>query len=556
MDKSLYNIQQPQGISETLQNYIDSMVEEIVLEGKPFDTQKKYLKKFSENEGLDYDKLEADIVTFIEIIENLKESPNKLMEKFAEEKGRSCHISEIVISELLNNSKQQTLPEMVFEVKGIPFKMVRVEGGSFQMGATAEQKKDAKADEKPVHEVTLSSYYIGETVVTQELWAALMEDNSYRNPEKKAQEWVSWYDCQEFINKLNSITGKSFRLPTEAEWEFAARGGNHSKAYKYAGSNNFEEVGWGFGYERHFVAQLKANELGLFDMSGNVDEWCDDWYDENYYSNSPKLNPKGAEKGSERVKRGFGTRMSDYRVSARHHTAPDVSYEHIGFRLALDTNTHLLTKRTEEKVKCDSDKETSFVENMPWTDPTRRSGIYTGSIMGEIPNGKGCVRYDDGLCCEGDFVNGRLNGIGKVIKRKGDDAVEIYEGEFKDGKLNGKGKETMSYGTIYEGEFKHGKLYGKGRIIDKDGSLQAEGEFAGNCLNGKGKQKKYSYGYCFEEGDFVYGELNGQGKRTRENGKIEIGEFKNGDLFNGIIIDANTKYIVTNGKKEKQRGIC
>jgi formylglycine-generating enzyme required for sulfatase activity len=201
MDKSLYNIQQPQGISETLQNYIDSMVEEIVLEGKPFDTQKKYLKKFSENEGLDYDKLEADIVTFIEIIENLKESPNKLMEKFAEEKGRSCHISEIVISELLNNSKQQTLPEMVFEVKGIPFKMVRVEGGTFQMGATAEQKKDAKADEKPVHEVMLDSFYIGRTPVTQQQWEAVMGYNpSCFKGEKLPVEQVSWVDCHKFIN--------------------------------------------------------------------------------------------------------------------------------------------------------------------------------------------------------------------------------------------------------------------------------------------------------------------------------------------------------------------
>ena len=521
------------------------------MEGKPFDTQKKYLKKFCEKEGINYDKLEADIYTFIDIIENLKDVPNKLMEQFAEEKGRSCHISATVISELLNNSKVITLPELEFVVKGIPFKMVRVEGGSFQMGATSEQKDEAKEDEKPVHQVTLGSYYIGETVVTQELWAVVMEDHSCSTPEKKSQEWASWYDCQEFINKLNVITGKPFRLPTEAEWEFAARGGNHSKAYKYAGSNNFEEVGWGFGYERHFVAKLKANELGLFDMSGNVDEWCDDWYDEKYYSNSPILDPKGPEKGTHRVLRGFGTEIPGHRVSARQHRDPDISYEHIGFRLALDTK---ITKM-DKKVNCSSEDENepSSVVDMPWTDSTRRRGSYTGLFMGGMPNGKGCVRYDDGLYCEGDFVNGKLNGIGKVTKRTEDMLGGTLEGEFKEGKLNGKGKETLGSGTIYEGEFKNGYLC-YGRVIDSNGSLRAEGEFAGSVLNGKGKQK--SWEGSIEEGFFTYGKLNGQGKRTRKSGVIEIGEFKNGDLYNGIEIDADTKYIVTNGNKEKTSGVC
>jgi len=548
-DKSFYNSQQQQGISENLQSYIDSMVEEIALGGKCFDVQKKkYLKKFCENEGIDFDKLETDISTFFEIIENLREVPNKLMEMFAEEKGRSCHISDRVISELLNNSKQQILPELVFDIKGIKFKMIRVEGGTFQMGATDEQKKDAKDDEKPVHEVTLGSYYIGETEVTQELWLAVMEDNSFRNPEKKAKEWVSWYDCQEFINKLNSITGKAFRLPYEAEWEFAARGGNYSKAYKYAGSNNLEEVGWMFGSERHFVAQLKANELGLFDMSGNVDEWCDDWYDEKYYCNSPILNPNGPDKGCERVLRGFGIQISEYRVSARQHRDPDNSYEHIGFRLALDTKSPLLTRKKAEKEYIDSQNEISSVVDMAWTDQNRRSGIYTGMTLRGMPNGKGCLRYDDGLCCEGDFVNGKLNGIGKVTKC----FREILEGDFKDGKLNGKGKETLDSGIIYEGEFEDGYLR-NGKIIDPDGLVYAEGEFAGSILNGNGKQKTMEG--SLEEGEFSYGKLNGQGRRTLISGVIEIGEFKDGDLFNGIEIDADTKYIVTNGVKVRKSGI-
>ena len=552
-DNSIFANSQFKKISDGLQNFIDSMVEEIVLEGKPFDSQKKYLKKISEKEGLNFDKLEADISTFIEIIENLKEAPNKLMEKFAEEKGRSCYISEMVISELLNNSKELTLPELDLVVNGIPFKMVRVEGGCFQMGATAEQKKDAKDDEKPVHEVSLSSYYIGETVVTQELWAAVMEVHSSHTPGKKAKEWVSWYDCQEFINKLNSITGMSFRLPTEAEWEFAARGGINSKAYKFAGSNKFAEVGWEFGYKRHLVAQLKANELGLFDMSGNVDEWCDDWYEDNYYSHSPIHNPKGADKGSERVLRGFGTEISECRVSARQHRDPDFSYEHISLRLALDTKKTLSAKTKAEKGYCDSENEPSSVVNMTWTDPTRRSGRYTGMFLKGMPNGKGCVRYDDGLCCEGDFINGRLNGIGKVTKRKEDMHGGTLEGEFKDGKLNGKGKETLGSGTIFEGEFIDGHLR-NGKIIDSDGSLRAEGEFAGSVLNGKGKQK--SWDGSIEEGDFSYGKLNGQGRRTRKSGVIEIGEFKDGMLFNGIEIDTDTKYIISNGKKERNCGVC
>ena len=550
-DQSLFTNSQPKEISDGLQNFIDSMVEEIVLEGKPFENQKKYLKKFSENEGLDYNKLEADISTFIEIVENLKEAPNKLMEKFAEEKGRSCHLSEIVISEILNNSKELKDPELDLVVKGIPFKMIRVEGGSFQMGATTEQEDEAKDDEKPVHQVTLNSYYLGETVVTQELWIAVMDDNSYRNPEKKAKEWVSWYDCQEFINKLNSITGKSFRLPYEAEWEFAARGGNRSKVYKFAGSNNFEEVGWPFGYERHFVAQLKSNELGLYDMSGNVAEWCDDWYDENYYSYSPELNPKGPDEGTKRIKRGFGTHISDYRVSARHPSSPDFSYEHIGFRLALDAKCPLPTTKKSERVNdySGNDGEPSSVKEMPWIDPTRRRGIYTGMLQDGMPNGKGFLKYDDGLCCEGDFVNGKLNGIGKVTKHQG----EVLEGEFKDGKLNGKGKEILNSGTVYEGEFKDGYLR-NGKIMDSDGSLRAEGEFAGSALNGKGNQKCWNGD--IEEGEFVYGKLNGLGKRTCKTGMIEIGEFRNGDLYDGIEIDAETKYIVTNGEKVRKNGVC
>lgn len=184
------------------------------------------------------------------------------------------------------------------KVKGVSFNMVLVNGGSFDMGATSEQGSDASEDEKPVHRVTLSSYYIGETEVTQALWEAVMGNNpsSYKHGPNYPVENVSWYDCQEFIRKLNSLTGKVFRLPTEAEWEFAARGGNLSKGYKYAGSDVLDNVAW-YTVKKseislsHPVSQKQANELGLYDMSGNVSEWCSDWYGD--YSSSSQTNPAG-----------------------------------------------------------------------------------------------------------------------------------------------------------------------------------------------------------------------------------------------------------------------
>jgi hypothetical protein len=164
--------------------------------------------------------------------------------------------------------------------------MVKVKGGMFTMGA-ADGDTEARPDERPSRRVMVSDYYIGETEVTQELWEAVMgEQPSAFSGNKKPVERVSWEDCKEFIRRLNSITGEQFRLPTEAEWEFAARGGNKSNGYLYAGSNNINEVGWwGFekggnnvNYTTQPVAQLAPNELGLYDMSGNVFEWCNDWY--------------------------------------------------------------------------------------------------------------------------------------------------------------------------------------------------------------------------------------------------------------------------------------
>lgn len=224
-------------------------------------------------------------------------------------------------------------------VNGIKYNMVWVEGGTFRMGATSEQDGDAYDNEKPVHSVTLCEYYIGKTEVTQALWKAVMGSNpSEFKGDNLPVENVSWYDCQEFIRKLNSLTGQNFRLPTEAEWEFACRGGNNSLGYKYSGSDSIDNVAWydgNSGDKTHPVATKSANELGIYDMSGNVEEWCCDWYGD--YTSGAQTNPKGPESGSDRVYRGGSClNIASYcRSSIRIIIIPTLRYNFLGLRLAL-----------------------------------------------------------------------------------------------------------------------------------------------------------------------------------------------------------------------------
>ena len=232
---------------------------------------------------------------------------------------------------------QSTIETIV--VNGVKFNMVKIKGGTFRMGATSEQS-NYDNDEKPVHSVTLSDYYMGETEVTQELWEAVMGSNPSRfmGDNQRPVERVSWDDCQEFIKKLNQLTGKEFRLPTEAEWEYAARGGKYSRGYKYSGSSNSDEVAWygtNSGDKTHPVATKKANELGLYDMSGNVLEWCNDRYGD-YHSNS-QTNPTGPSQGEYRVLRGGSWDFNDggVRVSDRLNFTPDFRFIYYGLRLAL-----------------------------------------------------------------------------------------------------------------------------------------------------------------------------------------------------------------------------
>ena len=211
--------------------------------------------------------------------------------------------------------------------------MVYVSGGTFIMGG------DESSDQTPTHSVTLSSYYICKYEVTQALWRAVMGSNpSFSKGDNLPVEQVSWNDCQTFINRLNKYTGRKFRLPTEAEWEFAARGGNYSRHYKYSGSNNLDDVAWyanNSGNHSHPIGAKQANELGLYDMSGNVWEWCSDW-DGSYSSNS-QSNPTGPNSGSYRVKRGSSWSYSsrNCRSSSRGSGTPSYRSGELGLRLVL-----------------------------------------------------------------------------------------------------------------------------------------------------------------------------------------------------------------------------
>ena len=239
-----------------------------------------------------------------------------------------------------------TIPGM-YTVNGVSFQMVPIEGGTFTMGVDSIMVENgvAEADELPAHEVTLEPYSIGQTEVTQELWQAVMGTNpsSFTGDLNRPVEQVSWDDCQEFIARLNAITGKNFRLPTEAEWEYAARGGNKARGTLYAGSDNLEDVAWYYtnsyivgpesaDYGTHAVGTKHSNELGIYDMSGNVHEWCAD-----EYAPYTGVDPEGGASLGRYVIRGgcwFSVPL-DCRSAARNYESPGMRIYTIGLRLAM-----------------------------------------------------------------------------------------------------------------------------------------------------------------------------------------------------------------------------
>ncbi len=276
-------------------------------------------------------------------------------------KDGSVNIKDVtaLISYLMEGSWPYEPQIETFTVSGVTFEMLLVEGGTFMMGGR-DFDPYVKPWELPAHEVTLSDYYIGVTEVTQELWKAVMGSNpswfkysydsdyAYTDDLSRPVENMTYANCVSFLTKLEQKTGKTFRLLTDAEWEFAARGGNYSKGYMYPGSDDIDEVAWHTGnsslylpnadrYENmpHPVGTKAPNELGIYDMGGNVAEWCSDWF--GYFTAEPQTNPTGPTSGQFRVVRGgsWGQSWRMNRVSYRYDVDPVNKNVNTGLRLAL-----------------------------------------------------------------------------------------------------------------------------------------------------------------------------------------------------------------------------
>lgn len=258
-----------------------------------------------------------------------------------------------------DKSEPVSTESITFTVNGEDFEMVLVEGGTFMMGGTSEQGNDSEKNEKPPHEEKVDTFYIGKYEVTQKLWNAVIgaghNQSSNSGCDDCPVEQVSWNDAQVFVTKLSILTHKPFRLPTEIEWEYAARGGNRSKGYKYSGSDNIDEVAWYINnYQKkpsgktgttHPVGMKKPNELGIYDMSGNVWEWCDNFYNKEYEQNGKIIHEDWPYKGMKplfrRVLRGgsWGGTAKGCRVSYIDFDVPSYRDEYGGFRLALSPDS-------------------------------------------------------------------------------------------------------------------------------------------------------------------------------------------------------------------------
>lgn len=244
--------------------------------------------------------------------------------------------------EVLDNddSSEQPTETISVDLDSTKLKFIRVQGDTFTMGANKYDGKYAQKDEYPAHEVTLKDYYIMETPVTQSVWAEIMGSNpSYNQGNLLPVDNITWEQCMEFIGKLQRATGRKFRLPTEAEWEYAAKGGRYKEEYILSGSSDFHTVAWTSqnSEEQSHEVKIKApNKLGLYDMSGNVSEWCSDWYEQ--YDKKSLINPQGPKQGVCKVTRGgsWMTEAKCCRNSYRDYCSPMNHYPDLGFRLVLE----------------------------------------------------------------------------------------------------------------------------------------------------------------------------------------------------------------------------
>ena len=316
------------------------------------------------------------------------------------------------------------------------FTMVHVKGGTFTMGATPEQGSDAFTNESPAHEVTLQDYYICDAPVTQDLWEEIMGSNPSYNANGVYNmhypvENVSWEDCQLFIARLNALTGESFRLPTEAEWEFAARGGMKSQGYKFAGSDTLSLVGWYGGNAigtTHEVFGKRGNELGLYDMSGNVAEWCQDWFGS--YSSAAQVNPFGPNTGTARVRRGgYFTSTEKYcRVSCRSSLAPTTRNRFTGLRLAMNYETTYLFDLSESVIEIEvgQSKSIDLINGGGEYSVVGGTGYVTWALGGDQLTVTG-LQVGTTTLAVTDLASGTVRGLTVVVR----EATSVEEEEFE-----------------------------------------------------------------------------------------------------------------------------
>lgn len=402
----------------------------------------------------------------------------------------------------------------VITVGDVSFKMVYVEGGNFMMGSTDGYDSDADDDEKPAHPVSLSSFYIGETEVTQALWREVMGENP---SEFKGNDFpvenVTWFECQMFIRKLNKMTGLNFSMPTEAQWEFAARGGKSSKNYKFSGNNSIDSVAWfseNSSDKSHHVSWMRPNELGIYDMSGNVAEWCSDWYES--YTDENLTDPTGPKEGLFHVIKGgaWNDVYKACRPQFRNGYTGDYKSNFCGLRLVLnDAEKPYDTSSRLARVSVGKISEDDWE--------------YEGELSGKKPNGYGTKTFDDGTVQAGEWKNGELSG--NVVYYYADGSS--YVGLYSDGDFNGYGRYINTDECKITGTWVNGELNGHGTMVWEDGD-EFSCEFVDGNAEGFGTYY-YNDGSKYS-GNWSNNSMNGFGTYYNKDGEeVYSGEWKDGE---------------------------